>query len=31
MREFETLAVGPGDRVLVDLKAAKLFALERGH
>jgi sulfate transport system ATP-binding protein len=31
MREFEMLAVGPGDRVLVDLKAAKLFALERGQ
>jgi sulfate transport system ATP-binding protein len=31
MREFELLAVGPGDRVLVDLKAAKLFALERPH
>ena len=31
MREFELLAVGPGDRVLVDLKAAKLFALERQH
>jgi sulfate transport system ATP-binding protein len=31
MRDFELLAVGPGDRVLVDLKAAKLFALERPH
>src|ERR1700694_5719651 len=31
MREFELLAVGPGDRVLVDLKAAKLFALYARH